>query len=113
MAYVFNDDKTKANIVVIKGDVGTVSAGSEKTVTISATDLLNNYGIEDITKYVVIGLMQTGSSSITPMETVHFIHGSEVSPIVRYVNSDLLIDVYNNGSSSGVIYYWVVLMNVG
>lgn len=69
MAYAFNDDKTKARIVVESGSVS-INGVSDKDIEI---DLTQKYGItrSDMSKVHVLGVMQSVSPNSTWNSSVY------------------------------------------
>ena len=100
---------SKDDFVIITG-TATVPASASYGIAISSSSLLNNYGIDDLSKYVPITINQTRATYedwISP----NIVNGSHVYPYV-VLGSTLQIQLYNTGTSSRDIPYRVVLMKV-
>lgn len=107
MAYGFNDDKSKAtinNCIFISGTI--TSSDTNPVVYISTNDLLNNYGISNITDYMVVGEMIKRNSSYSWNANSEYINVDYPS------DTSLRITLYPNVSGTKTISYKVALMKV-
>ena len=101
MAYTFNDDKSKANIVVFEATLR-VLGNHDHYLVISASQLAS-YGIDDINKYELIGLSQTINQQTGRLyhPAYHIRDGAdvnhiEIEPFCRATHTgDLDLYVYN------------------
>jgi len=101
--FLTNTDKGKANVVTITGTVSNVSAQSVTVLSVSDSDL-RSQGIDDITKYTVIGVAQK-KPVFDAWMTGHYVHNNRVYPAVA-LSGGLSVYVYNDlvNEASDVLY---------
>lgn len=105
MSYLFNDDKSKRDIVIIERTVLNVGSNKTKTDVLSA-EYLSAYGIDAAWKYTVIGALTYAVPNFA-----NWMHNSSYITVKTITfPQDIEVEVGNNYSESQTIGYRLVLM---
>ena len=106
MAYLFNNDKSKSEVVVIKGTATSVAPETTKDVSITAA-ALRSYGINDIFDYMPISAVQYTDSSTFEFQP-------DKCPLITFYTADsegeIRLVVYNPEATVRPVHYKIVLM---
>lgn len=100
MIYGFNENKEKVEIVVVRESV-TVAQGNPRGFgRISGAKLASDYGMTDLSKYVLVGWSYSTSSNAHDQTTPHYVEAdNHTDPYIEF-------DTRNNIPNDNGIIIW-------
>lgn len=118
--YMFNDDKSKANVKVIETPTGTATAGASIYWTLTASDLAAQ-GVDDISKYMILAVNDV-VPALEGDETAGFFppcratgdtyNYATVNVTIDYEESKVIGFWENSGSESSVRKLRIALLEI-